>query len=541
MAGRFSVETVFKAIDRVTAPVTRFQNAVGKFTRSAERGLRNVNSALDKTIGGFTRGAQTVAKYGAVAIGAIGGAVTYLITQFSKVEDAEAAFTPILGGAEKARAAVEALNKEAASTPFQFEDLASAANQLLPVMDGDVQRVIKTIRMLGDTAGGNAQKLDTITRGFTKAMLKGKVDMESLNMIAEAGVPIFQDLAAVMGTKVGAKFFKQISAGRVTTDQLAKAFERLTSKGGKFFNGMEIASKTTSGMWSTLTDNISLAAAELGSVLAPTVKELIGVATEMAIRAREWVKANRELVEQKFLAFVDNVKSVLVGAGKAFAFMNRNSDRIIKVIATVVALSLVLKALSAVLMIVNLVMLANPIGLIVLGVLALIAAVATAVLWWDELKAAFESLPGPVKAVLKFLLAPVIALVAAAKLLMDNWEPIRAFFADLWGGIVSIFNSSVDRIMSVIDTVKQAFTWFVDMHRIAGGALGAALGLTDADETTTSGATQMVSPQARMARSIEETRSTSSAEVTIRDDTGRAAVTKGSLGPLISLQPTGGF
>ena len=51
----------------------------------------------------------------------------------------------------------------------------------------------------------------------------------------------------------------------------------------------------------------------------------------------------------------------------------------------------------------------------------------------------------------------------------------------------------------------------------------------------------VISPAERTARSIEEQRSTSTAEVTIKDDTGRAEVTGGTLGPGIKLQPTGTF
>ena len=51
MAGRFSVEAVFKAVDRVTAPVTKMQNKIGKFTRSVERNLRKVNKAFGKFAG----------------------------------------------------------------------------------------------------------------------------------------------------------------------------------------------------------------------------------------------------------------------------------------------------------------------------------------------------------------------------------------------------------------------------------------------------------------------------------------------------------
>ena len=52
---------------------------------------------------------------------------------------------------------------------------------------------------------------------------------------------------------------------------------------------------------------------------------------------------------------------------------------------------------------------------------------------------------------------------------------------------------------------------------------------------------QVVSPQERTARSIEEQRTTSTAEVTIRDETGRSEVTGGKLGPGLSLQPSGAF
>ena len=51
----------------------------------------------------------------------------------------------------------------------------------------------------------------------------------------------------------------------------------------------------------------------------------------------------------------------------------------------------------------------------------------------------------------------------------------------------------------------------------------------------------IVSPQARVASSIEEKRTTSSAEVTIRDESNRAEVTKGALGNNIQLASSGAF
>jgi tape measure domain-containing protein len=524
MAGRFSVEAVFKAVDRVTAPVSRMQNRVGKFTRGMSRGLRTVNKTLSQTTGLLKQGAKAALRFGAVGVGVLTASVGLLVREFSKVENAEAAFTPLLGGAERAREAVEALNATAASTPFQFETLASAANQLLPVMNGNIERTIKTLRMLGDTAGGNAQKLESITRGFTKAMLKGKVDMESLNMIAEAGVPIFGDLAAVMGTEVNEAFFKMISAGKVTTAQLTKAFEKMTTEGGIFFNGMEIASKTTTGLLSTFKDNVSLTAAELGGVLAPTIKDLIRGATAIAQRIRAWVKANRELISEKFLKFVGTTKTaisgfidtlqtlnrensilerlgeIVVGVAAAFAFLAEHGTTIATVIAGVVGLNAVLGILTGVLTAVSVVMAANPVTLLVL------------------------------------------ALVAAAAAIILAWEPIKAFFADLWGGVVDIFDSAVERVLAVVDRIMGI------VSAVTGAVSAVGSGISDffnpdenATGSTRGGRPQIVSPQERVARSIDEQRTTSTAEVTIKDDTGRAEVTSGRLGPGLKLQSSGAF
>lgn len=543
MAGRFSISTVFEAIDRLSAPVGRMRASVMRFSRSASKGLQSVNRVISSTVRGFGRLTKAALQYGAVGVGAIAAAVTVLVREFSKIEDAEAAFTPLLGGAKRAKEMVAALNATAASTPFQFETLAGSANQLLPVMNGNIEETIRTVRMLGDTAGGNAQKLESVTRGYTKAMLKGKVDMESLNMIAEAGVPIFQDLAAVMGTEVGEKFFKTISAGKVTTDQLTKAFEKLTGEGGKYHRGMEIASKTTSGMWSTMKDNIALTAAALGEILAPTVKGLIADATKLAMRVREWVGANRELINTKFLAFVEQAKRFLGALLRGLEFVAEHHDTILKVAGSITALIVVLKVLSAVMMVVNLVMMANPIGLIIAGIALLIVAIAGAIIWWDDITAAVKRSGRAfdlMVVALAALTGPIGWLIGAGVLLYKHWEPIKAFFVDLWDGVVSAFDSAMESIRPLMDWLREAAALFVKIHSAGFSAAANFLGIGGGDEAASPQGGQMVSPQERTARSIEERRTVG--EVVIRDGTGRAEETRPLKGTGALLMPaTGGM
>ena len=503
MAGKFSIEAVFKAIDRVSAPVSKMQNRVGKFTRKMSRGFRAANRSLDKFVGGLKSAGAKAITVATVAVTGLTAATIGFIKQASLIEDATAAFTPLLGGAKRAEELVAKLNKTAASTPFQFETLSKAAGQLLPVMNGDIENTIKTMRMMGDTAGGNAQKLESITRGFTKAMLKGKVDMESLNMIAEAGVPIFTELAESMGTEVNAAFFKMISAGKVATTDLTKAFEKMTSKGGVFFGGMEIASRTQSGLWSTLKDNISLTAAAIGQQILPISKQYTAEAIKIASGMREWVQGNKELIRQRLgeaIAFIkDNMSNFLqVGRGVA------------TILGVIVASSL---AVKTAMLATTIVTKGWAVGMFALKGIMLGFNVAMGVA--KIAMAAFNVVMGlnPVGAIV----LAVTALIGLGVLLIKNWD-----------SIVAKITTSASIITGVLETIASPFR---DIFEGLGSVVGAASGLFGGG-----GAPEVVSPQARTAQTIEERRETSTAEVTIKDETGRAEMTGGKQAPGVGLK-----
>lgn len=596
MAGRFSVEAVFSAVDKVTAPVTRMQNAVGKMTRSVERGLRSVTAVTNSAVSGITSATGTIVKFGVAGFGLLAGAVALVTREFSKIENAEAFFTPLMGGAARAKALVDALNATAASTPFQFEQLADAAGQLLPAMNGDIERTIRTVRMLGDTVGGNAQKMESVTREFAQAMLTNKVGLDSLKIMAGAGVPIFTELAAVMGTKVNAAFFKMISAGKVTTKQLEAAFARMTGAGGKFYRGMEIASQTTTGLWSSFTDNAGQAAAELGRVLSPTVKEVIVLMDDVAKRVKAWIIANKDFIRLRVDTFVDRIKKSLSGfierlqavdaehsildriadgfgkVSDAIDWLVEHGAEVVTLTKWVAGLVVGLNVLVGVLTLVNIAMAANPIGLIVIGIAAAIAAITAMIVYVDELLGMFENAPLAVR----IMLAPLELILRTIKLIKDNWDSIVAGgkkFAAFLGFDVAeppapaasasapaaasrytenVFapavNVTAPSTPSVLVPPPQ-----VSVVAPAANAAPVLLRAPQAVEAPTFGQPAandggqqqpvMVTPQERVSRSIEErtTNTNSTAEVTIRDGTGRAKVTSGKLSSNIKLQKTGSF
>lgn len=66
MAGRFSVETVFRAVDKMSAPVSRMERRVKKFSRSLERGMFKASRALDGTTAKMKSMGATAAATGAL-------------------------------------------------------------------------------------------------------------------------------------------------------------------------------------------------------------------------------------------------------------------------------------------------------------------------------------------------------------------------------------------------------------------------------------------------------------------------------------------
>jgi tape measure domain-containing protein len=212
----------------------------------------------------------------------------------AQVEDMTAAFTPLMGSADKAAGLVKRINTEAATTPFEIESISDSVKRLLPAFQGSADEAVQAFRMIGDTAGGNAQKLDTITNAYTKVMLTGKVGMEALNSIAGAGVPIFTELAASLGVTV-TELSDMSSKGKITSDDLTTAFQRMTGEGGIFFQGMETASDTFNMRVLGLEENLNILAGTIGEKLLPAAKEMVGKAADSVAAFLAWAQEGENL------------------------------------------------------------------------------------------------------------------------------------------------------------------------------------------------------------------------------------------------------
>jgi len=231
---------------------------------------KNSMNKAEKDVKAFQFRLLKVGKIVGASILAIGIAA---VKTAADMEMLEVQFEVMLGSAEAAAALMEKLKTFAAATPFALKDLAQGTQTLLAA-GIEAENVVGVMRMLGDAAQGNNEKLQSMALVYGRIQQKGKASLEEINMLVERQVPIIKTLTNQLGLDTPEALFKLISAGKVTSKDMTAAFQTMTSEGGVFFKGMEKQGQTFLGLLSTMKDNITFVLADIGKKLLPTMKIL---------------------------------------------------------------------------------------------------------------------------------------------------------------------------------------------------------------------------------------------------------------------------
>ncbi len=224
--------------------------------RTAEAGGEQAGSRLGS---GMARG--IAAATGAV-IAAVGAVAAVLVGQGiamnAAAEQTQAAFTTLLGSADKAQSFLDNLRDFAASTPFEFPELADSAKKLL-AMGFAADDIIPMMTSIGDAVGalgGRQPEIDRVTMALGQMRAKGKVSAEEMMQLAELGIPAWQMLADSMGLST-AEVMKLAEQGKITADTAIPAL--IGGMNQAFGGAMQAQATTFNGLMSTLTDNANMA------------------------------------------------------------------------------------------------------------------------------------------------------------------------------------------------------------------------------------------------------------------------------------------
>ena len=245
----------------------------------------------------------------AVAVTAIGAAAVAAINQASKFQDLETQFIAFTGSAAAAAEQVERIAEFSGQTPFQVDELAKA-NKTLLAFGSNTEQSFVQLKQLGEVAAATGQNIGELSQIFGQIQVAGKLTGERFNQLAERTVNLGPVLAKSLGV-AESSIKGLISAGKITSEEVAKAFATMTTGSGQFAGGMERLSKTFSGATSTLKDNIDLLAADLGKVLLPTATDVTVALTTGVQAIRAWFNETKPEQLRKMTGELRGLKSEL--------------------------------------------------------------------------------------------------------------------------------------------------------------------------------------------------------------------------------------
>lgn len=572
MAGRFSVEAVFGAVDRVTAPVTRMQNRVGRLTRSMNRGFH----ILNRTVGKFTSGVKKAGLGVAAALALSSGAMASVIGTGAEFEqtlvNAAAKFPgEIRRGTDAFEALEAAAKKTGSTTEFTASQSAQALN-FLAMAGFDAESSIAALPGVVDLATAAQVDLATATDvasdslGAFGLMTKDATQLgtnlarvndviakttTSANTTVEALFEAIKDGAPV-ATTAGASIetFAALAGelansgikGSKAGTTLKNMFLSLSAPGtgaAKILKRLGVQTKNANGDTRDIVDVLhdlngsldGLGTADRSGVLEGIFGKIpiAGVNVLLSSGSDRLREYRRELegasgasstmasiMRDTLQGRLNSLKSAVEGVKISIFGMSSGplADAIDKTTEWVRA---------------NEQLIATNIG----GFLSMI------INNFDLIVSSLGNIAAGVGAVLALSLAlkAVSVVLTIINLLMAANPIARGIMAAV--AAVALLSGALDPVLDTIKTIGSG------IGKLFSGfsKFGAALGFGNDEEQGEGGATgpKVVSPSDRVARSIEEQRVTSAAEVTIRDETGRAEVTGGSLGPGLALQSSGAF
>lgn len=226
--------------------------------------------------GGFLGNILKVGGKAAAVLGGITAAYELLkraITGASELEQLTISFETFLGSASKAKEVIADLKAFEVKTPFEAEQVNSAGRALL-AFGFSTEELIPTLTAVGDVAAGTGKDFNELALIYGKAKAQGLLQGEELNQLAEAGIPIYKELAKVLNVDQS-EIRKLGEQGRIQFGDLEKVFQNLTSEGGRFAGLMEKQSQSVGGLYSTLKSQFDNLLAGIGTQLLPAIKDLL--------------------------------------------------------------------------------------------------------------------------------------------------------------------------------------------------------------------------------------------------------------------------
>jgi tape measure domain-containing protein len=263
-------------------------------TKQLEKNLKG----LGDSIGGNTNPAVNMLSgavkklAGAFTVAMIGKKLVDLgreaVNTAAKFESLAVSFEVLTGGAEAGQKLTNEIMELAAKTPLTTEALTYGARTLLSFGE-TANDVVGDLKLLGDIAGGDAQKMQSLTLAFAQVGSAGKLAGQDLLQMINAGFNPLETMAKRTGKSMG-QLKKEMSEGKITFNDVKQAMIDATSEGGRFYGMMDKQSETLEGRLSTLNDTWEKVSKTIGEIFLPMAKKAVDAMISLGESTNKTIK-----------------------------------------------------------------------------------------------------------------------------------------------------------------------------------------------------------------------------------------------------------
>lgn len=357
------------AVKRIKSETEKLGTGLGRFSEIAI----GVNQAFD-----LVRN----------TVGKVGEALRKVIEVGSSNELQKLNMTTLFkGNAEAAEDMFARISKYGKETVYDKKGLIEAQKTMMSFgISGE--KAFETLQHIGDIAMGDGQKMQSLALAFSQATSTGKLMGQDLLQMINAGFNPLAVISEHTGESM-ASLKEKMSQGAISAEMLAQAFQWATEEGSLFYKGAESAGSTTEGKINQLKDTFNEFLIDVFDKLQPVINAVIDFSTNV-LNAIPSVLENIRTAFGNIIDTFNDFSGIIIGVTSAIAALTIaiNANKIAMAAQELVLNLLIIKekiqiavtkAWKAAQAALNLVMKANPIGLIISAIALLVGAITTVV------------------------------------------------------------------------------------------------------------------------------------------------------------------
>ena len=423
------------AVNKTTREIKENEKAIESLEKSTDDAANEVDNLVDsmddlsdgmgdatnkskKLDGGFTVLKGAMANLVSQGINFVMDGLRDLAGEAINASDTMYKFEQTMGFAgyddKTIKKAAADVKEYADKTVYDLDTIANTTAQLAANGIKDYTGLTQALGNLNAVAGGNADTFNSVSMALTQTAGAGKLTTENWNQLANA-IPgasgKLQEALKEAGAYTG-DFREAMAKGQITADEFNAAIMELGNEpvAVEAAASVETFEGAIGNMQATVVSGLQEIIAEIGmeniTDFLTSATDLITDVISTATTAVSWVKSN-----------LPTVLTLVTGLMTAFtAQVVANKVAVIAAAAAEKGMTIAQYAVATAQGVLNAVMAANPIGLIILG---------------------------------------ITALVAGFMYLWKNCEGFRKFWINLWEGIKKAWNSFKENWTAGIDTIKE--------------------------------------------------------------------------------------